>query len=214
MPDFAITVPSVVKNLSLFGAKSTDINVQDVRALQRRLKAIEPDLRKMLIREAKGVGREAESAIKRAIPKTSPLRASNSRGRLAWDRQQDRNNRILAPDKTRVEFRTSTGNRSGRTSLVRVRVEAPMTVIADIAGRSGRAIGRGYKGSGYSRSFVRNGAVIRMRLNGQGEGMIRKLGTGASRYAWPAIINDKPRLEAEVKKVLQKYEAIANRGYN
>lgn len=211
MPDFTIQIPLLVRNKNLFGIGAGDINVQDVRALQRRLKAIEPDLRKMLIREAKGVGREAESAIKRAIPKTSPLRASNSRGRLAWDRQQDRNGRILAPDKTRVEFRTSTGNRSGRTSLVRVRVEAPMTVIADIAGRSGRAVGRGYKGSGYSRPFVRDGSIVRMRLNGQGDGMIRKLGTGASRYAWPAIINDKARLEGEVRKVLQKYEAIANR---
>lgn len=213
MPDFRLEIPVLVRNKNLFGVGAKDINVQDIRALQKRLKAIDPDLRKMLLRDAKAVGKVAESAIKSAIPMTSPLRASNSRGRLAWNRQQDRNGRVLAPNKTSVQFRTSTSGRSAKTSLVRVKVEAPMTVIADIAGRSGRAIGRGYKGSGFSREFSRNGTMVRMRLNGQGEGMIRKLGPGASRYAWPAIIDDKPRLENEVRKIIDRYTTIANRGF-
>ena len=113
-----------------------------------------------------------------------------------------------------MQFRTSGSGRSATTSLVAVKVVAPMTIIADIAGRSGKQMNKGYKGSGFTREFDRNGIQVRMRLNGQGYGMLKKLGGGASRFAWPALIQDKPQLEAEVRAVLDRYMAIANRGFN
>lgn len=221
MPDFQLILPLLVKNRGSIGVGANDISVQDVRALQKRLKEIEPELRTMLVREAKGVGREAQTLIKNAIPKTTPLWATNSRGRLSWDYQQNKNG-FVAADHTLVQFRTSVGSMSRKlgkstTSLVRVKVDAPMTVIADIAGRSGRAIGRGYKGSGYSRPFVRNGSVVRMRINGQGVGMIGKLDRSLgrpSRFVYPSIEGGRARWEAEIKQILKKYEAIANRKFS
>jgi hypothetical protein len=191
-----------------------DILVTDVRTLQKKLKAIDPDLRKQLMRDAKNVGKRAESKIKSAIPTISPLRASNSVGRLSWNRQVNGKGQMLAANKTAVQFRTSGSGNAVKTSLVSVKVLAPMTVIADIAGRSGRAMDQGYKNSGYSRDFMRNGVMVRMRLNGQGAGMVKKLGSGASRYAWPALIQDKPMLEYEVRAIINKYTSIANRGFN
>jgi hypothetical protein len=214
MADFEVYVPRVINNRGTIGIGSKDILVSDIRDLQRRLRDIDPDLRKQLMRDAKTVGKQAESAIKSAIPSTSPLRLSNSRGRLAWDHQVNAKGVAMPADKTMVQFRTSRSGSSAVTSLVSVKVMAPMTVIADIAGRSGRAIDKGYKNSGYSRPFMRNGVQVRMKLNGQGAGMIRKLGGGASRFAWPAIEKDKVRLESEVRAIINRYTKIANRSFN
>lgn len=211
--DFRIEIPILVKNRSLFGMGSNDILVTDVRQMQRKLKAIDPDLRKQLLRDAKAIGEKGADRIRSAIPAVSPLRASNSRGRLSWDNQVNSKGQVLAANKTQVQFRTSSSGRSATTSLVAVKVVAPMTIIADIAGRSGKAMNQGYRNSGYTREFNRNGIQVRMRLNGQGQGMIKKLGGGASRFAWPALIQSKPQLEAEVRAVIDRYTAIANRGY-
>lgn len=211
--DFSIEIPILVKNRSLFGLGSKDILVTDVRQMQRRLKEIEPDLRKQLLRDAKAVGEKGAEKIRSAIPAVSPLRASNSNGRLNWDSQVNNKGQRLAANKTVVQFRTSASGRSATTSLVAVKVVAPMTIIADIAGRSRKQMNKGYKGSGFTREFDRNGIQVRMRLNGQGEGMLKKLGGGASRFAWPALIQDKPQLEAEVRAVINRYTKIANRGY-
>lgn len=212
--DFQLIIPILAKGRSIIGVGSNDISVRDVRALNKRLREIDPNLKKMMVREAKTIGRIAESKIKSAIPTTTPLRATNSVGRMSWDHQISSKGGLVAANKTMVQFRTATSGRSATTSLVAVKVVAPMTVVADMAGRSGRQINKGYKNSGYTREFYRNGVAVRMRLNGQGEGMIKKLGPGGSRYAWPALIADKPMLEAQLRLILKKYEAIANRGFN
>ena len=190
---------------------SNDISVQDIRALQRQLKQIDTGLRTQMVREAKAIGRQAESKIKSAIPVSTPLRVSNSRGRMSWDHQVNAKGRVLKANQTSVQFRTSTGGSSRTTSLVSVKVLAPVTVMADMAGRSGRFMDKGYKGTGFSRAYERNGVLMRHKLNGQGAGMVRKLGSGASRYAWPAIEADRPALEAEIRRILNKYADIVNR---
>jgi hypothetical protein len=84
----------------------------------------------------------------------------------------------------------------------------------DMAGRGGgRYFNKGYQNSGYTRPFMRDGKQVRMRLNGQGRGMINQLNASASRYVWPAIESRKPMLEAEVKSIIQRYEVIASRRF-
>jgi hypothetical protein len=212
--DFQMIIPILAKGRSIIGVGSNDISVSDVRALNKRLREIDPNLKKLMVREAKTIGRIAESKIKSAIPVTTPLRATNSVGRMSWDHQISSKGGLVAANKTMVQFRTSASGRSATTSLVAVKVLAPMTVVADMAGRSGRQMNKGYKNSGYTREFLRNGVPVRMKLNGQGDGMLKKLGPGGSRYAWPALIEDKPQLEAQLRLILKKYEAIANRGFN
>jgi hypothetical protein len=212
MADFTVWIPRVRNDRGVVGVGTNDILVTDIRTLQSKLKAIDPELRKEFMREAKSVGRRAESLVKPALPTTAPLSGMDTRGAYGWN-VQERKGKRTAPNKTEVRFRTATGgNTFGQTtSLVSVRVVAPMTVISDIAGRSGSWIGKGYKGSGYSKPYTdKYGNIRRHRLNGQGEAMVSKLGGKGSRYAWPALINHKASLELAVKAVISKYEKIAS----
>jgi hypothetical protein len=194
--------------------------------MTRKLEEIQPGLRKELMREAKAIGKRVDAsiikpAIHRIVPLSRSIRPGNT-GRLAWNHQVAIVNKSLRPvnaDFTQIAFRTSMGKDAklkgiSTTSLVSVRVVAPMVIISDMAGRSNKQTGKGYRGSGYTREFRRNGTMVRMRLNGQGEAMISSLGSGASRYLWPAMISKKPQIESEIRAVLQKYEQIAARKFN
>ena len=217
MTDFEVYVPRVRNDRGIVGVGANDFLASDLRKLQRVLKDIDPELRKQLLRDAKAVGKEAESIVKPALPTTSPLSFKRpSQGAYGWNTQERRGKRI-APNKTEVRFRTATGGNTagGTTSLVSLRVVAPMTVIADIAGRSGSWVGKGNKGSGYSRPYTdKYGNIRTHKLNGQGQALIEGLGGRGSRYAWPAIESSKARLEASVRDVVQKYVQIANRRFN
>jgi hypothetical protein len=223
--DVSVYIPTFVRNRSQFAVGSRDILVTEVRALQKALREIDPELRKQLVRDAKGVGKKADAIIKPALRDIAPLSGMvrpNNNGRLAWNHQQakvGKSLRSVRTDTTQVQFRTSTGDRARKsgiqtTSLVRVRILSPLAVIMDMAGRGGfSGFNRGYQGSGYTRPFMRDGRQVRMRLNGQGRGMIGQLNASASRYVWPAIETRKAGLEAEVRSIIQKYEAIASRRF-
>lgn len=216
MADFEVYVPRVRNDRGIVGVGSGDFLASDIRKLQRALKDIDPELRRQFLRDAKAVGKEAESYVKPALPTVAPLSGMNTRGAYGWN-SQERKGKKIAPNKTEVRFRTATGgNTIGQTtSLVSVRVVAPMTVIADIAGRSGSWVGKGNRGTGYSRTYRdRYGNLKRHRLNGQGEAMISGLGGRGSRFAWPSLLDRKANLEAKVQGVVRKYEAIANRKFN
>ena len=216
MTDFEVYVPRVRNDRGIVGVGANDFLASDLRKLQRVLKDIDPELRKQLMRDAKAVGKEAESIVKPALPTNAPLSGMRTSGAYGWNTQERRGKRT-APNKTEVRFRTATGGNTigGTTSLVSVRVVAPMTVISDIAGRSGSWVGRGDRGSGYSKPYTdKYGNIRRHKLNGQGQAMIDGLGGRGSRYAWPAIESSKARLEASVRDVVQKYVQIANRRFN
>lgn len=191
------------------------ITAQDLRLLQRELQTIDANLNKEMRKEAKVVGEEAAKAIESAIPSGSPFRESNSRGRLSWDHQVNGKGRAVSPKATALSFKTSGSKRYGSTSLLSVRVLAPATVIADMAGRSGRFIDKGSRGSGYTRNYERNGVVMKHKLNGQGRGMIRKLDAlgRPSRFIWPSIEADRPRLMLKVQGIVERYIMKANRRY-
>jgi hypothetical protein len=214
MSAFSIFFPKSRSDRSIVGLKKQDILVSDVRLLQKRLREIDPELRKQLVRDAKGVGKKAQSIIKPAIPSVAPLSGMmKSRGSFGWNTQSYKGKPIPA-NTTQVRFRTSSGGGARVTSLVSVRVPAPMTVIADLAGRSGAYVGQGYKGTGYSRTYTdRWGNLRRHRLNGQGEGMIREMGGRGSRFLWPSIERQRPALDKEVQQVINRYIEIVNRRF-
>jgi hypothetical protein len=216
MGDFEVYVPRVRNDRGIVGVGKNDFLASDLRNLQRVLKEINPELRTQLVRDAKAVGKEAESIVKPALPTASPLSHKRpSHGAYGWDTQTRKGKRV-APNKTEVRFRTASGGntRGMTTSLVSLRVVAPMTVIADIAGRSGSWVGKGNKGSGYSRPYTdRYGNIKRHKLNGQGEGLLKGLGGKGSRYAWPALEGRKAVLESKIQKIVEKYSDIANRKF-
>jgi hypothetical protein len=218
MADFEVYVPRVRNDRGVIGVSSRDFLAADIRAINKALIAINPELRTQFLRDAKAVGKEAESIVKPALPRSAPLSGMNFRGRYGWNTQQTKKGRVPAT-KVAVSFRTAQGKDAKAmglqtTSLVSVRVAAPMTAITDIAGRSGKSVGAGDKGSGYSRPYRDRYGNIRIhKLNGQGEAMIRGLGGRGSRYAWPVFESNQGRLSNNVLAVVEKYAAIANRKF-
>lgn len=188
------------------GVGAGDFSVQDIRELQKRLKAIEPRLRTELVRDVKRIARPLESDIKANIPSIAPLSGmAKDRGRLGWG--------VGVPaNKTLIQFRTSGGGKSLTTSLVRVKVSSPATVLADMAGRSGRYVGQGRRNDNASASEKRRnsspakGAKFIESLN-------RALGSGASRMAWPAAEKSRDAVRVAIEQVLrQAYDRINQKG--
>lgn len=206
--------------LPILGLGKPEYSVKDIRQLQKNLRDIEPELKRQFVRDIKAIGKQAQKPIVSAIKRVTPLSGMRfSYGRLGWGRG-------VAPDKTKVIFRTQAGGKSLTTSLVRVRLESPAASIADMAGRSGRSIGRGHQGSGRTRTYQRrtaNGEVIEMTRRTTplaGKKFVENLSAmsgvqkgQASRMAWPAVEKDLPNMEKTIDKIVSDYYRIANRKF-
>jgi hypothetical protein len=83
--------------------------------------------------------------------------------------------------------------------------------MADMAGKSGRFMNKGYKGSGLTREYPYKGGTRRHRVNGQGQAMIRGLGGSASRFVWPAADNKIPAVKAQIENILRDAYTKINR---
>lgn len=196
-------------------------SVQDIRTLQKNLRAIEPELRRQFVRDIKKIGKEAQQPIVQAIRRVTPLSGMRfNYGRTGWGRE-------VAPDKTKVMFRTQAGSKSLTTSLVRVRLESASASMADMAGRSGRSIGRGHQGSGMTRPFnkrMRNGEVQEITRRTPalaGRKFVENLNSmsgvskgDASRMAWPAVEKNLPNIERRIDEIVRDYYKIANRKFS
>lgn len=189
---------------------SNDYSVTEIRELQRRLKSIDPKLRTQLVRDAKEAGKPVQSAVKSAIAGVTPL-SGMTRGRLNWNSSIDAKGIAHPAQDVKLQFRTRSTGRSNVTSLVRVRVGSPAVVMADMAGRSGRFLDAGYKGSGRTREYPYKGGSRTHRVNGQGRAMIRNLGGSASRYVWPAADGQLPAVKTRIEAILRKAYSDINR---
>ena len=199
-------------------------SVQDIRALQRKLKSIEPALRTEFVREIKFIGVEPEKAIRDAIPNDSPLSGMAKPGaRLQWG-QVSKGAKSGGAKSTTIRFRTQAGGKSLTSTLLGIRVNSAATSIADYAGRSGRSVGKGYRSSGYSRPIRRTYAdgsqslEFRRRATRRGgEAFIRnlngKLGARPSRMAWKSVEKSLPKLSKDVQYVIDKWAIRASKGF-
>lgn len=200
-------------------ATGNKFSVQEIRTLQRKLKAIEPKLRTEFLREVKTIGKEPEKAIRNAIPTTPPL-SGLAKGRIKWGEAKGGK----GAKSTTIRFRTQAGGKSLTTTLLGIRVNSAATSIADMAGRSGKSVGAGYKNSGYSKPIIRNykdgGQSVEFRRRATKPGglmFIRNLnsalGNKASRMAWKAVEKDLPQISKSVQYVVDKWAIRASRGF-
>ena len=214
--------------LLLTDADNKQFSVKEIRLLQRRLRAIEPSLRTEFMREVKAIGKAPSEAIERRIPTTSPLsgldpakRAINST--LQWGKVT-KGTKSKGAKSTTIRFRTQAGGKSLTSTLLGIRVNSAATSVADMAGRSGSSVGKGYRGSGFSKPIVRRykdgGQSVEFRRTASVKGgvaFIRNLnatlGNRASRMAWKAVERDLPRLEKSVQYVVDKWAIRASRGF-
>ena len=197
--------------------KLLTINAEDIKQMKRKLNKIEPGLRNEFVKEIKAVGRDAAKPIKKAIKEVTPLSGMiGHSGKTAWG--------VGKPiDSTTIRSRLRSGGKTMTTSLVAIRLNSPALNILDMAGRSGRSVGKGKRNSGYTpvvRRTADGGLVAYARrtpaeagqkfitnLN-QAAGIVKR---AASRIAWPSIEKDLPRVEKDIDKVVLRYYRRANR---
>jgi hypothetical protein len=195
-------------------------SVQDIRALQKKLREIEPQLRREFLREVKDIGKEPEKAIRNAIPNESPLSGMNpaTRGRnatLQWGKVT-KGAKSGGAKSTTIRFRTQAGGKSLTATLLGIRVNSAASSVADYAGRTGRYIGKGYKASGYSklirRTYKDGSQSVEFRRQATakgGQAFIRnlndQLGKSPSRMAWKAIEKSLPATSRSIQFVIDKW---------
>ncbi len=204
---------------------SDDYSVTDIRELQKRLKSINPKLRTQLLRDAKAPAMAVVQRVKPAINAVTPL-SGMTRGRLNWNSSIDAKGKAHAADDVKVQFRTRSSGYSETTSLVRVKVGSPAVVMADMAGKSGRFVGAGYRGTGRTREYPYKGGTRSHAVNGdgirperlgprkfgsQGKALLANLGGAASRYVWPAAESSIPAVKAQIEQVLRNAYSQINR---
>jgi hypothetical protein len=201
-------------------------SVQEIRNLQKKLKAIEPSLRTEFMREVKTIGKTPEKAIKNSIGNQSPLSGMDSSGRgqnakLQWGKTKRGSGGAKS---TTIRFRTKAGGKSLTTTLLGIRVNSAATSVADMAGRSGRYVGAGFKGSGRTRPTVRtykdgsqSVTFTKPATRKAGEAFIRnlnnRLGNKPSRMAWKAVEKDLPQISRTIQYVVDKWSIRASKGF-
>jgi hypothetical protein len=206
----------------LTGATGQPFSVKDIRELQRKLRAIEPSLRTEFLREVKTIGKTPEKAIKSAIPNEAPISGLAKPGAtLQWGKAKKGSGGAKS---TTIRFRTKAGGRSLTTTLLGIRVNSAASSVADMAGRSGRFVGAGYKGSGRSRPIVRtysdgsqSVSFTRRASKKAGQAFINNLNRGLSnrpsRMAWKAVEKDLPQISKSIQYVVDKWAIRASKGF-
>jgi hypothetical protein len=180
-----------------------DLIYTNVRELNRRLDAIDPALKKAMVKDAKLAAKPLQTGIKSAIPSVSPLSGANSAGRLGWGQTK--------PVKSvTVSYRTGRSKTTSITSLLSVKVNSPIVSLMDYAGRKPRGPVRQV-----TRPYAYKGTTRTHRVNGQGEAMIDRLNTvrKASRFAWPAAEQTLPAVQAQVKGILDRASKTISRTF-
>lgn len=201
-------------------------SVQEIRNLQKKLKAIEPSLRTEFMREVKTIGKTPEKAIKNSIDNQAPLSGLDPSGRgknakLQWGKTKRGSGGAKS---TTIRFRTKAGGKSLTTTLLGIRVNSAATSVADMAGRSGRYVGAGFKGSGRTRPTVRtykdgsqSVTFTKPATRKAGEAFIRnlnnRLGNKPSRMAWKAVEKDLPQISRTIQYVVDKWSIRASKGF-
>lgn len=194
----------------------TELSSDDIRAMNKRLREIEPGLLKEMRKEIRQIAKPINDDIKRNIPSVAPMGGmaspainrrlgyvSENNGRLSWSAGKK-------PNSTSILNRIKASGKSLTTALLSIRMNSAAASMSDMAGRvnKSRAISREYNYRQRDGSIVRR----RHRVTTQGDQMIQNLGKKASRYGWPALENRLDKVVSEIDKVLQKYYKIANRG--
>lgn len=180
------------------------LDSKDIRDMNRALRQIEPGLLKEMRKEIRAIAKPIDTQIKQNIPAEAPMRGMRiSKGRLSWLGSKK-------PKSTSILNRVRASGRSLTTALVAVQLNSPAVSMSDMAGRvnKSRPVSREYT------IRLRNGDIVKRRhkVTTQGQQMIRKLGSAASRYGWPALENKIDAVAREIDKVIEKYYRIANRG--
>lgn len=174
--------------------------VFNAKKLFKQLADIEPKLKKELIKKSKEAAQPALTAVIQGIPSVNPyvsnIRTPNVNGRLAWGAIKPANKVIF-----------STSNKvskvSAVTSLFRLWVQSPATVIADTAGK-----GSGVPTRTTTNPYQVNGRMRTHRVTTQGRSMIRHLqkqGRRGSNFVYPSVEQSLPSVTSKLKLIVDSF---------
>ena len=178
--------------------------VYDVKGLIKDLNALEPGLKKAMVKEAKAIAKPIATNIKRAIPSIAPLSGmlpqNNPSGRLAWGAGKP-------ADQVSIRFRTGRSRYAAVTPLVAIWVTSAMTAIADVAGK-----GSMRKAKKVTSEYAYKGGRRKHRVTTQGRTMIANLKNRyANNFVYPAVEDSLDDAESKIKLVIDKYARMVNR---
>jgi len=197
--------------------------ITDYQELIREMKRIQPSLVTSLQNDFKRIAKPVQNNVENAIPLTPPTSGIHRKrpnssvsgfyprvvpGRLTWGANSQNKNipvrsvKIEQPNAYKAR-RNMSRNKTNTSSIVRLRIDNPAVVMADMAGRSGAWINKRKITNEYKYSRSRSG-VRRHKINNQGIGMIRGLHSRASRFVWPAADKSRSAVNAQTKLVLQR----------
>ena len=159
------------------------IDVSALRALNRKLNELDPDLRKQVGKDIKSAVAPQVSEIQKLVSAFNPPRGMLHNGRTAWG----------AP---KVSAYATPGG--GRGSVARIEIYGPARAragvkIADLAGTRGEI-----KTVQGARLIEKLNSLAPLSAGGRG-----------GRLGWANFIRSRPRLIAEVEKVLDRFAKIA-----
>jgi len=208
----------------------TGLYITDYRDLIRELNRVQPSLVKQLQREHKEIAKPMQKAVKGAIPLNPPTSGIHKKrpqrtvsgfyprvvpGRLTWGANDQnkatpvRSVKIETPSAAKAA-RAMRRSKTNVASIARLRIDNAAVVMADMAGRSGKWINKKSRTNEYQYSRSATG-VRRHRINNQGRGMIRALGSKGSRFVWPAADKSMPMVRMQTTRSLQKAYTAINR---
>ena len=208
--------------------RAVTITVSDYRQLFTELNKIEPGLTKAMRTEIRAIAVPLRNSVKQGIPKSAPLIGIQriKIGRLGWGEGKPATS-------VNLDTRRPSKKKREGTALARLVVPSAASALTDMAGKSGRFVGKRplakgngsysavvpsgkYKGEVGYRYTYRNGVVagrIHRNTGAQGRGLIRGLNRygQASRWVYKNVDKALPRTRIEIIKVVDKYIAIVNR---
>lgn len=223
----------------LSGRNNPTVEITNLVALERQLKEFGPKAFNDFKAKARRVGTPARNAVREGFsrigsqgPLGYPRRPGRTydgfhteNGRLAWSKSYSEVTRNTGIDVnyksrnlTKELYNLKTG-KDGAISVLRIRVKKPALIMADMAGRGGKAMysqGR-YKTRKYKINLYGKGVVERdHRINAQNsirfvDKLTEKSQKRGSRYAYPALEKHIPEYTRDVDNLLTATIAEMNR---
>ena len=198
------------------------VEISDIRRAERMLRDLEGDYIKEFRKDVKNIAKPIQRKIKSGIKGTKmnpPLSGMKQvhYGRVAWGTNYTPSGeKRPKPIKSALIQRTpAKARKKGTTSIVRVVVGSPGTVLADMAGAGNMSDSiEGQVTREYKYMYKSGPGTRSHRVNGQGHAFVRGLnreyGKTASRFVWPSAEKAGNDTRKELDKVIDKYNNVLN----
>lgn len=187
--------------------------IYDAKTIIRGLNAIEPGLKKAMVKEMKFISKDMVKSIKNEISPISPFgtpKHTEGRGRLSWEYGKfKKTGAVMKPNNVLARFSTSRSLRFKTTSLFSVWIRNPMVALAATAGK-----GSGTPRYAVTREYEWRGTRRTHRNTRQGQILINKVRrSGYYNFHYDTAEQQIPDVEQKIVLVWNRYAQIITKRY-